>query len=321
MSGDVLSDVLQAVRQRGAVFYAVEATPPWVAAAPPAREFRSPHLRGCEHVMEFHVVSAGECWVGLADGPPERVGSGDVIVFPQGDAHVFRSAPDLAVLAAAHVPDDGAPLPFVVRVGASGAPSARFVCGFLGCDAQPFNPLLAALPRMLRVSSQHGPLADLVRLAVNETATPRPGGEALRARLAEMMFVEAVRAHIATLPEGTTGWLGGLRDEHVGRALGLLHTRAAHPWSLDELARAAGLSRTTLHERFAALVGQPPMQYLARWRMQLAASHLAHGSDKIAAIALEVGYESEAAFNRAFKRLVGVPPATWRRERAARAPG
>ncbi|MBM3522326.1 MAG: AraC family transcriptional regulator [Alphaproteobacteria bacterium] len=314
MSADVLSDVLQAVRLRGAVFYWVEATAPWIATAPRAEVVAATVMPGADHVMEFHVVAEGECWAGLADGQPEQVAPGDVIIFPQGDAHVFRSARDTPIPDSGPNPS-GNSLPFVVKLGGRGTPNARFVCGFLGCDARPFNPLLQALPRMLRVPSKDGPLADLVRLAVKETAEPRPGGEALRARLAEMMFVEAVRRHLASLPASQGGWLGGLRDPHVGRVLSLLHARPSHPWTLDELARESGLSRTPLHERFSALVGQPPMQYLAQWRIQLAASQLAGGNEKVAAIALGVGYESEAAFNRAFKRLVGMPPAAWRRSR------
>ena len=319
MTGDVLSGVLDAVRLTGAMFYWVEAVPPWVVAAPSGREVAAFTFPGADHIMEFHVVAEGECWVGLLDGPLERAHAGDVVLFPQGDAHVLQSARDLSVPQPT-LPPNG-PLPAVLHLGSSGAPDAHFVCGFLCCDARPFNPLLEALPRMLRIPAQDGPLGGLVRLAVAETETPRPGGQALRARLAEMMFVEAVRGHLARLSEGAGGWLGGLRDAHVGRALGLLHARPAHNWTLEELARQAGLSRTLLHERFSALVGQPPMQYLARWRMQVAASLLARGNSKVAAIALEVGYETEASFNRAFKRLVGVPPASWRRDRGVRLDG
>jgi AraC-like DNA-binding protein len=319
MSGDVLSDVLQAVRLQGAVFYWVEAAEPWVAASPPAADIAAAVMPGADHVMEFHLLVEGECWVGLRDGQPELAAAGDVMLFPQGDPHVFRSRPGLPAPPPTIPPGEGARLPIMMRCGPEeAAPTARFVCGYLGCDARPFNPLLEALPRMLRIPGAGGPLADLVRLAAAETARPRPGGEALRTRLAEMMFVEAVRGHLARLPEDADGWLGGLRDPQVGRALALLHARPAHGWTLDELARESGLSRTALHERFAALVGLPPMQYLARWRMQVAATRLSRGTDKVAAIAFDVGYESEAAFNRAFKRLVGMPPATWRRDREAR---
>ncbi|WP_426954584.1 AraC family transcriptional regulator [Muricoccus radiodurans] len=317
MDRDILSDVLQAVRLKGALFYLVEAAPPWVVTAPSAQEVAAAVMPGCDHVMEFHAFFEGECWGGPLDHPQERIRAGEIILFPRGDPHVFRSAPDIPPPPPTMSRQGSVPIR--LRLGGSGAPAARFVCGFLGCDARPFNPLIEALPRMLRIPAQEGPLDALMRLAVAETTSPRAGGEALRARLAEMMFVEAVRTHLAALPDGTGGWLGGLRDPQVGRVLGLLHGQPAHPWALDDLAREAGLSRTVLHERFAALVGHPPMQYLARWRMQLAASRLAQGSDKVVSIAMEVGYESEAAFNRAFKRLLGMPPAAWRRERGARA--
>lgn len=316
MSLDVLSDVLAAVRLRGAVFYWVEATAPWVALTPPAHEGARALMPGIDHIMEFHVLAEGECWVSLADGKPERADPGDVILFPQGDMQCFRSAPDLPVPPPSKAPANQLPsLPFQVHFGADGPPDTRFVCGFLGCDARPFNPLIEALPRMLRVPSRDGPMHDLVRLAVAETANPRPGGEVLRARLAEMMFVEAVRTYVTQLPDGAGGWLGGLADPQVGRALSLLHARPGDPWTLETLAREAGLSRTVLHERFSLRLGQPPMHYLAQWRMQVAAGMLAQGTEKIVSIALAVGYESEAAFSRAFKRLVGRSPAAWRRDR------
>jgi AraC-like DNA-binding protein len=315
MSTDVLSEVLHAVRLTGAVFYWVEASAPWVAVSPESKDIAKARFPSSDHVMEFHVLAEGECWVGLLDEEPVRAQPGDVIIFPKGDPHALRSARELPL--PPPEPPKGTPdsLPFVLRFGEGGTPAAQFVCGYLGCDSRPFNPLIEALPRLLMVPSGGGALADLVRLAVTETATPRPGGEALRARLAEMMFVEAVRGYLSTLGDGEGGWLGGLRDAHVGRALALLHARPAHPWTTEELARGTGLSRTALHERFAQLVGQPPMQYLARWRMQMASSRLMRTSDKVASIALEVGYESEAAFNRAFNRAMGMPPATWRRER------
>lgn len=308
---DLLLSVLHAVRLRGAVFYWVDAIAPWVAAAPAAAEIAGHMMLGAEQVIQFHVVADGSCWASVPGGGAERVEAGDIVIYPAGDAHVFCSAPGLPA-------EEGRTPPFRVRLGADGPIAARFVCGFLACDASPFNPLLRALPRMLRVPFAGGPTAELVHLAAVETAAPRPGGEALRARLAEMLFVEAVRTHLARLPAGAGGWLGGLRDPLVGRAMALLHARPALRWTLDGLAREVGSSRSALAERFTAFAGHPPMQYLARWRVQVAASRLARGGEKVAAIALDVGYESEAAFNRAFKRLTGVPPAAWRRARMPR---
>jgi len=191
------------------------------------------------------------------------------------------------------------------------------VCGFLGCDLQPFNPLIAALPRMLhlRASDDDGWLAGFARQAVAESRAHRPGGEAMLARMSEMMFVNAVRRYASHLSEQSNGWLAGLNDRFVGRALALMHEQPAQPWTVDEIGRRVGLSRSALHERFVQLIGVPPMQYLAQWRMQAAARMLLETRSTVASIALDVGYDSEAAFARAFKRAVGKPPAAWRRDR------
>jgi len=207
-------------------------------------------------------------------------------------------------------------LPVRVDLGGSGFEKTNLVCGFLACDARPFNPLLTALPRTLVVraadaGSYKQMLDHFVDAAVAESRAPRPGGDAMLARLSEVMFVELVRQYVAGLEPGRTGWLSGLRDELVGRALALLHAKPAHDWTLDGLSRDVGASRSALAERFAALVEVPPMQYLAQWRMQLAASMLT-GPATLAQIAGEVGYGSEAAFSRAFKKIVGVAPAGWR---------
>lgn len=212
-------------------------------------------------------------------------------------------------------------LPFPLTYGGNGPETARVVCGFLGCDARPFNPRLAALPRLLHVRASPaepgGWLAQLMQVAVNESRDRRSGGEGVLSRLSELMFIEVVRRYIESLPPQQTGWLAGLRDRHVGQALNCLHGRPAHAWTLDSLAKEVGLSRSSLAERFTHFIGQAPMHYLARWRMQVAAGLLASGSDTVARVAAEVGYDSEAAFNRAFKKLVGTPPAAWRRLQSA----
>ena len=322
MSTDTLSDVLRAVRLTGAVYFAVDAAAPWVAESPSGREI-GPHLMpGVEHVIEYHVLTAGSCWGGIVDETPVRLETGDVIVFPQGDAHVMSSAPgmrgpaDHEAFARARV----SRLPISVKIGEGSSERTEVICGFLGCDARPFNPLLATLPRVLHVprrSAEDGVLEQLVKLALSESLAQRAGGDVVLARLSELMFVEVVRRHIASLPPGNVGWLAGLRDESVGRVLGKLHERPAHPWSLEDLAREVGVSRSVLAERFTHLVGIPPMQYLAKWRMQLASSLLSGTTQSLAEIADRVGYGSEAALSRAFKRWVGVAPAEWRRGRRA----
>jgi AraC-like DNA-binding protein len=192
------------------------------------------------------------------------------------------------------------------------------ICGFLGCDSQPFNPLIAALPRMLhlRANEDDGWMAAFARQAVSESRAHRPGGEAMLARMSEMMFVNAVRRYASQLSPQSAGWLAGLNDRFVGHALRLMHEQPSQPWTVDEIGHRVGLSRSALHERFVQLIGMPPMQYLAQWRMQAAAGMLLETRATVATIALEVGYDSEAAFARAFKRAVGKPPAAWRRERS-----
>jgi AraC-like DNA-binding protein len=317
MGADPLSDVLHSVRLSGAVFFVIEGSSPWVAEAPPARAVAGSFMPGAQHVVEYHVVTRGECFGGVVGEPPLRLSAGDVLVFPQGDAHVLssapgmRSPPDLGVYARALAE----PRPVHVPLGGGGPERTELICGFLGCDARPFNPLLSTLPRVLRArvdGAGDGALRAFIDAAVREARARRPGGESVLARLSELMFVEVVRHHLETLPATGVGWLAGLRDEHVGRALALLHGSPDHPWTLDELARRAALSRSALAARFAQLVGQPPMQYLARWRMQLASALLSRGQATIAQVASEVGYASEAAFSRAFKKLVGVPPSSLR---------
>jgi AraC-like DNA-binding protein len=214
-------------------------------------------------------------------------------------------------------------LPFVVPEGGGGLERARFVCGFLGCDARPFNPLLAALPRLMHVRRPTDPRDDLldrlIDLTLAEARTHRPGGECIRLRLSELMFVEVVRRYLQRLPPDQTGWLAGLRDPAIGRALALVHARPAHGWTLEELAAQSGLSRSVLAERFNRLVGHPPMQYLAHWRVQVAARLLADSAAKVAAVGLEVGYASEAAFSRSFKKIAGMSPAAWRARSARQA--
>lgn len=314
MSSDALSEVLRAVRLQGAVFFDVKATAPWVVSAPAARSIAPRVLPGAEHVIEYHVVAVGGCWGNIEGGEPQRLEAGDIIVFPQGDAHVMSSEPGMRTAPQSADlfirPIDGR-LPLVMNDGGGGA-RTHLVCGFFGCDARPFNPLLATLPRMIHIRGGGGLVDHFVRMAVAESTERGAGSECVLARLSELMFVEIVRRHVASLPPEQTGWLAGLRDEFVGRALAALHARPAHDWTLDELGAAVGLSRSALAERFAHLVGLPPMQYLASWRMQLAAGMLAGGSAAIAEIAGAVGYGSEAAFSRAFKKLVGTSPAAWR---------
>lgn len=248
-----------------------------------------------------------------------------MVVFPGGDANVIASAPGMRGRPDPHLyvrqPDRR--LPFTLSTSQdSAAPTTRFVCGFLGCDSRPFNPLLQSLPRIVHASVSDESrqwVADLLEAAVHPGQGA--GREAMLAKLAELMFVEALRNHLVDLPEDERGWLAALRDPQVGAALRLLHGRPADPWTLDRLAAQVNVSRSSLAQRFTHFVGVPPMHYLARWRIQLAARTLEAGSATVAQVAGAVGYQSEAAFTRAFKREVGVAPGAWRRGAAALRPG
>jgi AraC-like DNA-binding protein len=194
--------------------------------------------------------------------------------------------------------------------------AVHFVCGFLGCDARPYNPLLSALPRVILVRGHAGgALAAYVQFALAESKQPRMGGQCVLGRLSELMFVDVVRHYLETLPADRTGWLAGLREPFVGRALSAIHRNPAHDWTIESLAKNVGLSRSALAERFTQFVGQPLMQYLTNWRMQLAANHLLSGTESVGVIANRIGYDSEAAFSRAFKKAVGTPPSQWRNRR------
>lgn len=328
MNPDPLSDVLRSVRLRGAVFYYVSCRDAWVANAPSASVLAGSVMPDAEHLLQYHMIAKGGGWAAVDGLAPVRLSSGDIVMFPRGDAHVMSSAPGMVA-----PPDeadwvfstrnDPRPIPLAFHHGVF-QPGATMpvqeaetiiVCGFVGCDLRPFNPLIEALPRMLHLPA--GGVGEWVAPVLHQAATEsnerRSGSAAMLERVSEMVFVDAARRYLESLPEEGSGWLAALRDRHVGRAIHLMHERPADPWTIDELGRLVGLSRSALHERFVGLVGHPPMQYLTNWRMQCGARLLRETRQTVAAIAQDVGYDSEAAFARAFKRLVGEPPAAWRR--------
>ncbi len=324
---DVLSDVLRTVRLTGALFFPMEVSSPWVDEIPAATTFARIVLPGAQHVVSYHIVTEGACWAAFLGGPAAHLEAGDILVIPHGDPYTMSSAPGMrsetpadAVLTFFRQMATGG-LPSVVIEGGGGPERAKIVCGFLGCDIRPFNPVLETLPRLVHLrrppaSSAHDRLGHVIEFALAESRQRRSGGQCVLLRLSEVLFVEVVRRYLDALPAGHTGWLAGLRDPIVGHALALLHDRPVHAWTLEGLARDVGISRSTLADRFTQLVGQPPMRYLAHWRMQLAARLLSDGTAKVSAVALDVGYDSEAAFSRAFKKIVGMAPAAWRRSPA-----
>jgi AraC-like DNA-binding protein len=316
-SVDVLSDVLRVVRLSGAVLFRCEFSVPWAVATPEPAELAGLLLPGARQLMLFHLVAEGRCWIGLEGREPLRLEAGDVVVFPYGDAHVITSdlamkpAPITGLLGAA-MRRGGMP----VCVAGGGGEETRLVCGFLHCDELLFNPLCKSLPPVIHAESEEEGamsfLAATVRHTISEAGATQLGNACLLARLSELLFIEVLRRHIAGLAPGAIGWLAALNDPVVGRALQLMHAQPCYPWTVDDLARQCATSRSLLAARFKMLLGQPPMHYLACWRLQLASQMLQDGAHGIAAIAERVGYESESAFNRAFKRYAGEPPAAWR---------
>lgn len=322
---DVLSDVLSAVRLTGAVFFDHHAYVPFVGGSPRSDAIAGKVMPGAGHVIQFHAVLSGSCWIALTEDPGSSayLGAGDIVVFPMGDANIISSAagmraePKLEIYQA----PINRRLPFVFHHDGTGPEQTHFICGYFGCDAWPFNPLLEALPRLFRAqmsTAGHSWLADMLRVAADETELGGAGSETMLAKLAEVMFVEVLRKHVAALPKDSSGWLAGLRDRHIGQAMQLIHGQPACAWTLEALARDVGLSRSVFADRFAHYVGVSPMHYLARWRMQLAARRLEIPGVSVAQAGAEVGYDSEAAFSRAFKKYVGTSPGAWRTGRAVK---
>jgi AraC-like DNA-binding protein len=314
---DALSDVLRAVRLTGGVFLDAQFTAPWCVTAKVGPEDCRPFLATPRHVIAYHYVSFGRLFLQVDGERPVEVQAGEIVLLPRNDAHVLGSALNLKPVSADDLiqpPGDGG----LARIshGGGGAPT-HIVCGFLGSEVH-HNPLVGTLPKVLKLNIRESVAGDWIessfRFAASELSSGRVGCETVLSKLSELLFVEAVRRYLATVSPAQRGWLAGLRDPMIGRALALLHGRLAHPWTAEDLAREIGLSRSAFAERFTSLVGEPPMRYLATWRMQLAAQKLCEGHLPISRIAYEVGYESEAAFNRAFKREFGMPPASWRKQ-------
>ena len=332
---DVLSDVLRVVRLSGAVFFTADFSSPWALESPIPDMLAPVMMPGAECIVLFHILVDGACEVECAGHPTTTMDSGDVVVFPRGDQHTMRSqgagaATPLAAIFSPGAHDEPPQLSY-----GGGGRSSRFVCGYLNCD-QRFTPLVEGLPTMLIVRSRDDYsaieaidrggvrptvvpqgsgtwLGTTLKFTINEAKAARPGNVAMLGRLTELMFVEILREYMQRLPAARGSWLGGLNDPYVGKALRLLHANPGRDWTVDELAREVAVSRSVFAERFAELVGESPMRYLTNWRMQLAKQIMRDGTRNIQEVATRVGYESEAAFNRAFKRATGCPPAAWRK--------
>jgi AraC-like DNA-binding protein len=316
---DALSDVLRVSHLTGGVFLHADFTAPWCMAAHIPAEHCGPYLGPTSHLITYHYVIEGELLLRMqgGDGVTHRLGPGDAVMMPRNEPHLMGS--DLAVAPAygkdiVKPPTDGGL--YSVNHGGGGA-RTRMICGYLGCDGADGNPILSTLPSAFTLRVEDAGASEWIRstfhFAASAVAERRPGSEITLAKLSELLFVEAVRRYAESLPEHQTGWLAGLRDPYVARALAMLHGDVARPWTVDELGREIGLARSALNDRFIRRIGIAPMQYLSNWRMQVAAQKLRDTSASLAQVAAMVGYESEAAFSRAFKKAYGTAPATWRR--------
>jgi AraC-like DNA-binding protein len=314
---DAFSEILSGIKMHGAVFFTAEFSAPWGLSMPAANVMAAKLAPGAEHLVTYHLVIEGGAVVELADGQCTELRPGDVVIFPHGDPHhmssgkgAIRPFPNYGINAKIKS-RDLSPL----HAGGGGETS-RFVCGYMTCDPYLSRPILNGLPPVFKVNirtdrSGHW-LENSILHLVEEAASGRVGSEAMLAKLSEALFVDTLRRYVAGLPDQQMGWLAGARDPIVGKSLGLLHGRIAHPWTIADLADEVGISRSALVERFTRYLSDPPMTYLTRWRLQLAARALEKTSRGVAEIAADVGYESEAAFNRAFKREFGQPPGRYR---------
>jgi AraC-like DNA-binding protein len=314
---DAFSEILSGVRLSGAVFFTAEFSTPWGFSAPASKMMAAMIAPGATHLVLYHLVVDGGAVVEMADGQSFELKPGDVVIFPHGDPHQMSSGkearqpfPDYGI-AAKIKSRDLSPL----RAGGGGATS-RFVCGYMSCDPYLCRPILNGLPPVLKVNirtDRSGQwLESSILHLIDEAASGRVGSEAMLAKLSEALFVDTLRHYVSGLSEQQTGWLAGTRDLIVGKSLALLHGRIAHPWTIADLAYEVGISRSALVERFTRYLSEPPMTYLTHWRLQLAARSLERTSRGVGEIAADVGYESEAAFSRAFKREFGLPPGRYR---------
>lgn len=313
---DVLSDVLRMIHLEGALFLNGEFREPWCVDARSGGTLAKVLHPGAQYLAVCHFVLEGQCWAQLQGEEPVLLQAGDVVTFPHGDSHLIGSGLRNAPVSIDHALPVQMPLLTRVRYGGDGDP-ALVICGWFAYERDIPNPLIGALPRMFRTSVGKRPagpwIEASIRYALDEGDSPHPGSGLVRAKVAEMLFVEALRGYIESLPPAQTGWLSGLRDPQISKCLALMPADPAHAWSVAELADKVHMSRSVLAERFTELVHVPPMQYLKRWRLSIAARLLCSELGNLAQIAESVGYESEAAFNRAFKSEYGVSPGLWRR--------
>ncbi|HEU5073472.1 MAG TPA: AraC family transcriptional regulator [Polyangiaceae bacterium] len=315
---DALSELLRDVRLTGAVFLYADFGAPWGFRAPAAIGAARLLAPEAERLVPFHLLLEGEAEASVCDSKPLRLAAGDLIVFPSGEEHVLRNGPDDDLVDSSFLLPKILEGGLVYETGGGGGPRTRFVCGYVACDRQATRLLLSGLPPMFSIGirgTRSGPwIESAFGELVTESQAPRAGSRALLAKLAEVLFVEILCQYMQALPAEYSGWLAAARDPAIGAALAAMHRDPGAGWTLANLAARAGLSRTIFIERFTRLVGESPAAYLASTRLHSAARRLHTTSDTVLEIALAVGYQSEAAFNRAFKRQFALPPSRFRKQ-------
>ncbi len=314
---DVLSEVLRAVKLDGALFYNAEFSAPWAARSIDAHTVNSSLSPNSQHVIIFHLLTEGRGYAHVeGDDRPIPLNAGDILIVPHGDAHILGNGPPVTPVDRAQVLEQVLSQGLKVSRMGGGGEITKFVCGYMACEPQLSRVFLGGLPSILKINIRNDVsgqwLENSIRYSVDNVDPSRPGDETILAKLSEVLFVETLRRYIGMLPQEQTGWLAGIRDPDVGKALALLHRKPAYPWTIAALTNEVGISRTVLAERFRRYLSETPMAYLTRWRLQLGAQLLKSTSSSAAQIAADVGYESEPSFNRAFKREFGLPPARFR---------
>ena len=308
---DSLGEALHFLRMSGAFYCRSELSAPWGMTLPPMPGY-----------LWFHVVTAGRLWLEAGEAGVRLVQPGDLALVPHGEGHALRSdpgvpAPGILDLEREQVSDRYE----VLRHGEGGAPTA-LMCGAVRFDHPAADNLVAILPEVVHIEAASSPetawMQDTLRLMAAEAREPRAGGEAVITRLADILVIQAIRSWIETDPAARTGWLGALGDPQIGRAIAMIQRDPARSWTVAALADAVAMSRSAFAARFTELVDEPAMQYVTRWRMQVALTALREEGAGVAELAARLGYRSEAAFARAFKRVTGIAPGAVRRE-AARA--
>jgi AraC-like DNA-binding protein len=314
---DALSEALNSVRMTGAIFFDAVCTAPWGFAVPAMENVAHVLAPGTERIVGYHLVTEGKAIVEPEGSEGVQIAAGDVVINPHGHAHVVRNGmPATLVDSERSLGEHFAGDLSTFRIDGGGE-ETRFVCGYFGCERHAARLFLAGLPPMIRMNVRGDTagawLESSIRHLLLEAASQRPGRTVLLSKMAEALFIETLRRYMEQLPPEQTGWLAGARDPVVGAALALLHRKPCQLWTVADLAGEAGTSRSVLAERFTQLLGEPPLTYLARWRLQLAARKLQTTQRSVLQVASDVGYESEAGFNRAFKREFGLPPAQYRK--------